>query len=131
LDGDERFVEHFAGKFCGLLRGLDEVDTAWEPIFEVPFAAATGVDLGLDDQFRTAEKACCFGGFFRGACDGTTWAGDLESVEKLFGLVFVDIHDGSVSRANKGKTGANLVSCPASGQGVLADFRDDWAASGN
>jgi hypothetical protein len=55
----------------------------------------------------------------------------LESVEKLFGLVFVDIHDGSVSRANKGKTGANLVSCPASGQGVLADFRDDWAASGN
>jgi hypothetical protein len=50
--------------------------------------------LGLDDQLGTAELTG--GGFGLSRCTGnrTARAWDLKAIEKLFGLVFVNVHGG-------------------------------------
>jgi hypothetical protein len=102
LDGDQGLVEHLAGELRGLLGRLDEVDPALEAILEVALAAATGVNLGLDDQLGAGEflrgGSCLFGG----GCNLALGARDLESIEELLRLVFVDVHGRRKIAANLG-----------------------------
>src|SRR6185369_11676916 len=95
LFGDEDVAEHFFGEADRFIDGGGEFDAALETGFESAFAAAAGVDLGLDDDFGAAGG----GDFFGGGTDfGERFGRDLErsgdSVfgEQLFGLVFVDVH---------------------------------------
>ena len=50
LVGNKALADHLAGNLLGLIRVIDEVDTALEPsFFEVAKSATTAMDLRLDD----------------------------------------------------------------------------------
>ena len=66
--------------------------TTLEAIFEMTFATTTGMHLRLDHQLRAGEFLSSSSGFFRCRCDSPFRAGHLETIEKLFGLVFVNVH---------------------------------------
>lgn len=65
---------------------------AFEAVGEVAFPTATRVDLGLDDELGTAELACGFGSFLRGAGDFSDGAWHLIEIEEFLCLVFVNVH---------------------------------------
>ena len=72
---------------------------ALKAVCEMPFTASAGVDLGFDDEIVAANFPGGGFGLGRSVGDFALWAGDTELIEKLLGLVFVDIHDALRMRA--------------------------------
>ena len=93
--GHQHLAEHLSGHIARGFRRFHEMHAALETIFKSAFPAATGVDLGLHHQVLHPEPLGGIVGFLGGGGDFPFGAWDLETVKKLFGLVFVNIHDGS------------------------------------
>jgi signal transduction histidine kinase len=87
LVGDQRHAEHVLGELLDLADGSRQLHAA-------ALAAATGVNLRLDDAHLAAEPAGNIGRF--GGCKGHFAARHGHSVarEHGFGLIFVDFHRG-------------------------------------
>ena len=92
LHGDEGLVEHFPGELSRLCGALDEMHSALEAVLEMAFSAPARMDLRLDHKFRPREFLCGRCRLLRRTGDFPLRTGDLETVEELFGLVFVDVH---------------------------------------
>ena len=89
---DEGLAEHFACNVRSLFRGVHEMDTAFETVFEGAFATTTGMNLGFDHESGFSDFACGGSRFCRRAGDDSFGAGDAEFVEQLLGLILVDVH---------------------------------------
>src|ERR1019366_3650116 len=87
LMGDERHADHVAGDPLGLVRRAGELDAA-------ALAAATRVDLLLDDDNRAAKTAGNLASF--GGGEGDFALGNRHAVARKnrFTLIFVDFHRG-------------------------------------
>jgi hypothetical protein len=68
------------------------MNTAFETVFKCPLAAATGVNLGFDDEVLSVQGSSDFLGFLWRGGNSTGAVGNAEQVEEFFGLVFVNIH---------------------------------------
>ncbi len=68
-------------------------------VFDRAFAAAAGVDLGFDDGERAAELLERGGGFVGGGGHDALRHGDAGFAQQLLGLVFVNLHLGTLEIA--------------------------------
>ena len=103
LLGDEDVAEHGGGLFLGDLVRVHDVNAALKAILEGALAATTCVYLGLDHYGGTLREGGDCGIELVGAlshCTGRN--GYAGCVEKLFGLVFVYVHEKVISKARRG-----------------------------
>ena len=90
--GDEHLSEHFGGEILRLGGGVAEMDAALESVLEGSLAAATCVDLRLDDQLASAQSRRDRLGLRGCVGDLPGLGGDAEFCKKFTGLEFVDVH---------------------------------------
>ena len=95
LHGDEGVAEHVLGVRAHIVDRLGQPHAALGAFFQLlerALAAAAGVDLRLHDIERSGQL---FGAFYRFLDGhGRIAGGDADAVfgEKLFGLIFVNVH---------------------------------------
>ncbi len=132
LFGDERRAEHLLGEGRRFLRRFREADAALFAggrFLEFALAAPAGVNLRLHDIERSGERFC--GGFrvLRVEHDGTLRDGHAKRLQKLLGLIFVNVHRGlrprkkRAPRLARGEKGRNWRSSPPALQGSKQDRR--------
>jgi hypothetical protein len=98
--GHQHAAEHLFGE---ALTSATDLTTRTPPLasgprpFELALATATGVDLGLHDEHRTAQLFSGGHGLLDGEGGIAARDGSAELCEDGFGLVFVDVHEGPVS----------------------------------
>ena len=85
LVGAQGHAEHFAGDHADLFRGAGQFDAA-------PFAAAAGVDLGLDDPWAFTQALGPLAGAGAVVADVAVRDRNAEFPQDGLGLVFVDVH---------------------------------------
>ncbi len=95
LVSDQRLADHLAGGRGCFFGVVAEVHAAFEPVLECPFSAATGMDLGFDDDVPDTggcEFLRDFSCFLGAVSDFAAGGGDAVFLEEFSGLVFVDVH---------------------------------------
>ena len=92
LDGDERVVEQARGDPLGIGGGLGKLHAALLAALDPAFAAAAGMDLGLDGADGRAERGEGGGGFGGRAGNLPSEHGHAGGPEQILGLVFVNLH---------------------------------------
>jgi hypothetical protein len=100
LVGHQHAAEHFFGRSLDVGDRLDDADAALgvgAQALELALATATGVDLGLHDEHRSAQLFSGGDGLLDGKGGIAARNGGAELCEDGFGLVFVDVHEGPVS----------------------------------
>ena len=94
LVGHKDLPQHGFGEFSGLVRGITEMHPALEAIFEDPFAASAGMNLGFDDDCFARQRRGRGLGLLRRARDGAARGRDVVFLEKFLGLILVNVHAG-------------------------------------
>ena len=99
LVGNKALADHLAGNLLGLIRVIDEVDTALEPsFFEVAKSATTTMDLRLDDT-AALDAASNLLGLFRAKGDIADRDWNLVRVKQSTGLILVKFQSAKGQRA--------------------------------
>jgi len=78
---------------------IDEVDAALETIFENSLAASASMHLGFDHEVFNPKRRRSFARLLGARCRSTLRAWDSKSVEKLLGLIFVNVHRRSCGKS--------------------------------
>src|SRR5437867_110354 len=84
--------QHFRGNFPYFFRRSANMHSPFEPVLEYSFASAAGMDLRFDDNFDIAELARDLFRFIEGRRNFTSRRCDIELLQQLLGLVFVNVH---------------------------------------
>ena len=104
---DQLHPEHVAGKIGGFVGRARQLDAA-------AFAAATGMDLRFDDYDRGMRPKAVgrLARFILGEDNFAAGSSNAIAGEDRFGLVFVNLHRGSVFRSTL-KQSASIRILPA------------------
>jgi hypothetical protein len=86
-------TQHVLCEFSRFGRGRTKPDSALKPILESAFAPTSGMNLRFHYEMGCLETNGYFFCLFRRISRQTLRRGNSEPLEKLFGLIFVDIHE--------------------------------------
>src|SRR5258708_4327959 len=93
LIGHEVVAQHVLSNFTCLGWGRTKLYAAFEAILENAFSSTSRMNLRFHDELRGLDTSGNFFCLFRRLSRKTLRRGDSEPLEKLFGLIFVDIHE--------------------------------------
>src|SRR5580700_9564380 len=93
LISHEVVAQHVLSDFTCLGRGRTKLYAAFEAILENAFSSPSRMNLRFHDEVRGLETSGNFFCLVRRISRKTLRRGDSEPLEKLFGLIFVDIHE--------------------------------------